>query len=178
MLRALVSRIRVPVGFVMAILYFYVCQPTPLSLLWGAGIALFGIILRAWASGHLYKNQRMATSGAYAYTRNPLYLGSFIIGLGFCLVTRSYGITAIFVILFAILYIPLMQHETEHMRAVFGSEYARYEAGVPSFLPRLTPSKDVPTPFSFHQYVANKEYKALLGYVAALGLLFLKMSLS
>ena len=105
-LRAVISRIRVPVGFVMAILYFYVCQPTPLSLIGGCSIALLGIILRAWASGHLYKNQRVATSGAYAFTRNPLYLGSFIIGLGFCLVTRSYSITAVFVILFAAFYFP------------------------------------------------------------------------
>ena len=174
----MISRIRVPAGFVMAILYFYVCQPTPLSLTRGCSIALLGIILRAWASGHLHKNQSMATSGAYAFTRNPLYLGSFIIGVGFCLVTRSYGITAVFVILFAATYIPVMQQEKEYLRSAFGSDYVQYEAGVPLFFPRLAPPKYSPGQFSFHQYLANKEYKALLGYFVALLLLLLKMKIS
>jgi protein-S-isoprenylcysteine O-methyltransferase Ste14 len=178
MLRTLISRVRVPVGFVMATLYFYVCHPTPASLFLGCVIALLGIIIRAWASGHLYKNQRVATSGAYAFTRNPLYLGSFIIGLGFCLVTRSYSITAIFVIIFASLYIPLMQHEKEHLRSAFGNNYAQYEASVPLFFPRLTPSTYSPGRFSFQQYLANKEYKALLGYLGALVLLLLKLRIS
>ena len=162
----------------MAILYFYVCQPTPVSLIGGGAIALLGIILRAWASGHLYKNQRVATSGAYAFTRNPLYLGSFLIGLGFCLVTRSYSVTAVFVIVFAILYVPLMQYEKAHLRSAFGSNYAQYEARVPLFFPRLTPSKHSQGQFSFHQYLTNKEYKALLGYFGALVVLYLKMRLS
>ena len=165
-------------GFVLAILYFYLCQPTLPSLGWGGAIALLGIALRAWAAGQLYKNQRIATSGAYAYTRNPLYLGSFIIGLGFCAVTRSYGIVAVFVIFFATLYVPLMQLEMEHLRAAFSNDYAQYEAGVPLFFPRLIPSRHGADQFSFHQYIANKEYKALLGYLGALGLLLLKMKSS
>ena len=178
MLRNVISRIRVPAGFVMAVLYFYVCQPTPLSLTWGCSIALLGIILRAWASGHLHKNQSLATSGAYAFTRNPLYLGSLIIGVGFCLVTRSYSITAVFVLLFAVSYFPVMLQEKEYLRSTFGSDYAQYEAGVPLFFPRLTPSKYSPGHFNFQQYLANKEYKALLGYLGALVLLLLKMRIS
>jgi protein-S-isoprenylcysteine O-methyltransferase Ste14 len=162
----------------MAILYFWVCQPMPLSLVLGGTVALLGIILRAWASGHLYKNQRVATSGAYAFTRNPLYLGSFIIGLGFCLVTRSYLVVTVFVILFAALYVPLMQHEKQHMRSVFGLDYAQYESGVPLFFPRLIPSRHSQGQFSLRQYLSNKEYKALLGYLGAMILLFLKMRIS
>ena len=162
----------------MALLYFYFCRPISKSFLWGACIALLGILIRAWASGHLYKNRQVATSGPYAYTRNPLYLGSLIIGLGFCLISRSYAATVIFVILFAILYIPLMRQETEYLRKSFGTAFSEYEAGVPAFFPRLTPFLCLPSSFSFHQYVANKEYKAGLGFLGALALLLLKMRLT
>ncbi|MFN8006584.1 MAG: isoprenylcysteine carboxylmethyltransferase family protein [Terriglobia bacterium] len=162
----------------MALLYFYICQPIFVSFLWGSWIALLGILLRAWASGHLYKNQRVATSGPYAFTRNPLYLGSFIIGLGFCLIARSYAATGIFVFLFAVLYIPSMQRETEYLRETFGAVYSHYEAGVPVFFPRWTPFPCLPNSFNFHQYFANKEYKAGLGYLGALALLLLKMRLA
>jgi protein-S-isoprenylcysteine O-methyltransferase Ste14 len=176
-LRDLISRIRVPLGFVLAFFYFLYCLPTLKSLAWGSTIALIGVGIRAWASGHLHKNERLATSGPYAYTRNPLYFGSFIIGLGFCAVTRSYTVAALYVILFAVLYIPIMQKEAEHLRTVFGNDYLQYEAGVPLFFPRLKPSTRSTAPFTIQQYFTNKEYNALVGYLGALALLFLKMKL-
>ena len=165
-------------GFALAIFYFYFCQPTLKSLCLGAALALSGVILRAWASGHLYKNQRIATSGPYASTRNPLYVGSFIIGLGFCVIAGNYTVAAIFIPLFAAVYIPVMLQETKHLRTLFGQEYSQYEAEVPLFFPRLTPFRRSGDHFSFRQYLANREYEALLGYLGALAILLLKMGLS
>ena len=178
MLRPVISRIRVPVGFALAIFYFYYCQPRPKSLSWGAGIALLGVVLRAWSAGHLYKNQKIATSGPYAYTRNPLYLGSLIIGLGFCVIAGSLIISIVFVTLFAALYIPVMQQERNDLRTAFGQDYLRYEKNVPLFFPRPLGSSLSTNEFRFHQYLANKEYEALLGYLGALAILILKMRLS
>jgi len=83
------SRWRVPMGFGLAALYLLLAQPAPKLLLCGAALAFAGLLLRAWAAGHLSKNQRLACGGPYAYTRNPLYLGSAIMGLGGALAGRS-----------------------------------------------------------------------------------------
>ncbi|MDQ3012472.1 MAG: hypothetical protein M3X11_17405, partial [Acidobacteriota bacterium] len=81
--RVLLQRLRVPIGFVTAILFTIFSRPSWLSLVVGIPIALGGALIRAWASGHFRKNKNLAISGPYAYTRNPLYLGSFILGVGF-----------------------------------------------------------------------------------------------
>jgi len=71
------KRLRLPLGFILGISYLIFARPTPLTLAVGGGIALIGVIVRAWASGHISKNERLATTGPYAHTRNPLYFGSF-----------------------------------------------------------------------------------------------------
>ena len=83
------QRWRVPLGFACAAVFIVLARPTRLSLAAGGGVALVGLALRAWASGHIRKNDRLAVSGPYAHTRNPLYLGSFILGLGFTVAAAS-----------------------------------------------------------------------------------------
>src|SRR5437588_11900332 len=83
------QRWRVPLGFACAGLFLLLAKPMPLTLAAGGAVALAGLALRAWASGHIRKNARLAVSGPYAYTRNPLYLGSFILGLGFTIAASS-----------------------------------------------------------------------------------------
>src|SRR5271166_7113924 len=82
-------RVRVPLGFAFAGFYLWRARPTWLSLLIGAAIALLGILLRAMASGHVEKNRVLTMTGPYAYVRNPLYLGSIIIGIGFAVAGRD-----------------------------------------------------------------------------------------
>src|SRR5207244_11091186 len=94
------QRWRVPLGFACAALFFLLARPRSLTLIVGAVVALPGLALRAWAVGYLRKNEALATDGPYAYTRNPLYLGSFLIGLGFTVgaggVIRGGGFAALF----------------------------------------------------------------------------------
>ena len=82
-------RIRVPVGFVAAALYVWLAWPTWTSILYGSAIILPALVLRTAASGHVKKNQEVTTSGPYAYTRNPLYLGSIILVIGFGVASRN-----------------------------------------------------------------------------------------
>ena len=77
------QRIRVFSGFVIAIVFLVFSRPTPVTLAVGLSVALIGVLLRAWACGHLRKSSELDVSGPYAHTRNPLYLGTFIIALGF-----------------------------------------------------------------------------------------------
>lgn len=86
-----VARLRVPAGFVMLAAFAWFSHPTARTLLFGIPLSLDGLALRAWAAGHLAKNQRLAQSGPYAATRNPLYLGSLITALGLAAAGNSAG---------------------------------------------------------------------------------------
>lgn len=176
--KALLSRIRVPAGFVFAALYLYFSTPSNESIWIGGSLALFGILIRAWATGHIQKNDELTVSGPYALTRNPLYLGSFVIGLGFSIAGGNLAMPAMFLACFAAIYAPVMQREMEYLKHKFPSEYERYQATVPMFFPRLTPEGMGQGRFSFQRYVKHREYQALAGFVGALTFLILKLHIS
>jgi protein-S-isoprenylcysteine O-methyltransferase Ste14 len=176
--RSILSRFRVPAGFLLAGLYFSFSQPT-LQRFWAGGaVAFLGILIRGWATGHIRKNDELAVTGPYAYTRNPLYFGTFLIGLGFCLAGSSTYIWILFLTGFAMLYGSVMQQEMDYLKTKFADEYARYQAAVPLFFPSLCPCRLGQGRFSFRRYLQNKEYQALLGFVMALGLLLFKIRTS
>ena len=140
----------------------------------GGSVALLGLAIRAWATGHLRKNDCLAVSGPYSLTRNPLYFGSFLIGVGFSLAGRDPTILVVFLVCFAVLYGPVMQREIDTLKRLFAEQYASYQESVPLFFPRLrlpTGSAD----FSFERYMRNHEYQALLGFLAALAVLVAKI---
>src|SRR5712691_11798856 len=95
-----IQRWRVPLGFVCAALFVLFAKPRPVTLLAGAGVSIIGLALRAWSAGHIRKNDALATSGPYAYTRNPLYLGSFLLGAGFTIAAARWELALVFVALF------------------------------------------------------------------------------
>jgi hypothetical protein len=125
---------------------------------------LCGLGLRAWAAGHLRKNQALAESGPYAYTRNPLYLGTFITALGFAAAARSVGLAVLFTAVFLLVYLPAIELEEQHLIAILPA-YAAYAARVPLIAPRWSASRG-PERFSFAQYHRNREYEALIGWSA------------
>src|SRR5260370_35486531 len=106
------QRWRVPLGFACAALFFVLSRPRPLTLIVGGVIALPGLALRAWAIGHLRKNDALAVTGPYAYTRNPLYLGSFLIGVGFTIASGRFVLGFLFAALFLGIYVPFMRVES------------------------------------------------------------------
>src|SRR6266480_6996117 len=122
------QRWRVPLGFVSAALFFLLARPRLLTLLIGGMVALPGLALRAWATGHLRKNDTLATTGPYAYTRNPLYLGSFVIGVGFTIAAGRLVLGLVFAILFLGIYVPVMRVETKTLDELFGKDYQDYAA--------------------------------------------------
>lgn len=171
-----IQRWRVPLGFLCAALFILFARPRPLTLLVGAGISIVGLLIRAWASGHIRKNSALAISGPYAYTRNPLYLGSFILGLGFTVGAGRWPLAILFGVLFLGIYYPVMRVESATMGQYFGPEFRDYSQAVPLFLPRLTGyGKDKETKFDSSLYLRYREYQAALGLLVAWGLLILKM---
>src|SRR5206468_4803616 len=109
-----------PLGFLCAALFLFFARPSGWTILVGALVALPGLGLRAWASGHLRKNEALATTGPYAYTRNPLYLGSFLIGLGFTIAAGQPFLVFVFIIMMLGIYLPVMRVESATLADLFG----------------------------------------------------------
>jgi len=149
-------------------------RPTALTLAVGAVVAAVGLAIRAWASGHIRKASVLAVSGPYAFTRNPLYLGSFILGVGFTIAAGVWWLALVFSALFLGIYWPVMRVESDDIRRIFGSDYDEYERNVPVFIPRLSVWKHTGAKFSFDLYFQYREYRAAIGAALAVGVLALK----
>ena len=174
---SILARIRIPMGFCLAGLYFYMAKPTWPTLPFGLALAFFGILFRAWATGNIHKDNQLAIGGPYTLSRHPLYLGTFVIGLGFCLAGSNLLILLFFVTFFFCLYIPVMKAEEKHLKKLFNQEYENYKKSVPFFIPSKWPSNKIISTFQLGRYLKNKEYKVLLGFIISFGLLILKMYL-
>ena len=167
-------RIRVPLGFVFAVFYIWRAKPAWASLLVGTAIALLGILIRAVASGHVEKNRVLATSGPYAYVRNPLYLGSIVIGIGFAVAARDVWVAIAIVLLFVVIYLPVIRSEEAFLRGQF-SEYDEYARRVPGLLPHTLRFRQITVGFSRELYFSHREYNSLLGAAAMLAALVVKI---
>jgi hypothetical protein len=176
-------RIRVPLGFVFAVLYFWLARPTWRSIALGAIGILPGLLIRALASGHVRKNEALATSGPYAYTRNPLYLGSLLIGIGFAVAARSWWVGVVLAVMFFAIYVPVIRDEEVFLRQKF-PEFEDYARRVPRMWPRIFPRgpsrsaiQDTTGRFSFDLYLKHREYNALLGSALLTCALIIKLTL-
>ena len=167
------KRLRLPLGFVLGLTYLVFARPTPLTLAVGGAIAFVGVIVRAWASGHISKNERLATTGPYAHTRNPLYFGSFLIAAGFA-IAAHWALLLLVVAFFVLIYAPTMQRERANIAGRFPAAYDAYAANVPAFVPRPTPWRGPAEQgedggFSPQLYMKHGEWKAGLTYVLVIG---------
>ncbi len=169
-----VQRLRVPIGFLLVAAFAWWSSPAPWSLAWGIPISVAGLLLRAWAAGHLAKNQRLAVSGPYALTRNPLYLGTLLVAAGLAVASRQPLLAAAFALAFGLVYLPAIELEEQHLRDLF-PEYAAYAQAVPRLGVRLSAGKSG-DPFRLALYRKNQEYQAAAGYLLGLALLFWKVS--
>ena len=161
------KKLRLPLGFILGIAYLIWARPTMLTLAVGGAIAFVGVMVRAWASGHISKNRRLAVTGPYAHTRNPLYFGSFLIGAGFA-IAAHWGLLLLVIAFWALVYAPTMERERLNIRERFPDAYDRYSANVPAFVPRVTPWRgDDPDVGGFDPvlYMKHGEWKAGITYV-------------
>lgn len=167
-------RIRVPLGFLFAVFYYWRARPYWLSLVVGGVVAAVGVFLRAMASGQVKKDEQLATTGPYAYCRNPLYLGSIIIAIGFAIASRDVWIAIGIVGLFIAIYVPVIRAEEVSLGKQF-AEYNEYASRVPRLLPKTVYFADLTTGFSGELYLQHREYNALIGAAAMMAALVVKM---
>jgi protein-S-isoprenylcysteine O-methyltransferase Ste14 len=164
-------RWRVRLGYPLAIAVLWFGRPTPRSVLCGALVGLLGLWTRAYAAGYLHKQEVLTVTGPYAYTRNPLYLGSAILALGAGIATRSWISISILFLYFTLFYSIVMRREEKELHLRHGASFDNYARAVPLFLPRLTAAKlpgESAGAFSFSQYKKNQEWQAAVGFLMLL----------
>jgi protein-S-isoprenylcysteine O-methyltransferase Ste14 len=167
-------RWRVRLGYPLAIVVLWFARPAPWTILYGALAGVIGLWLRAYAAGYLHKQELLTVTGPYAYTRNPLYLGSAILVLGTAIASHSWPSALILCLYFAVFYSVVIRKEEQELRLRHGSAFDEYAQAVPLFAPRLTPAKLSAAPsrlFSLAQYKKNREWRAALGFLLILVLL-------
>jgi protein-S-isoprenylcysteine O-methyltransferase Ste14 len=162
-------RIRVPLGFLTAALYLFELSrraPRPAVVAWSLVLVVPGLWLRGYASGYVKKNQELTTTGPYAWTRNPLYLGSMLIAAGFAVALLSWPVALLLAVGFLAIYVPVIASEERFLRATFPG-FEAYCRRVPRFFPRFgsgsVPADDRTGHFSWALYRKHREYNALLG---------------
>jgi len=173
------KRIRVPMGFVFAAVFLWLARPAWRTLALSLALVLPGLWLRAYAAGYVRKNAELTTTGPYAYTRNPLYLGSMAIAFGFGVAAWNVWLIVTLTALFLAIYLPTIQGEEAYLRAHFAG-FDAYAARVPRLLPRLTPAPGSSGggEFSPKLYLHHREYNASMGAGAIYLALLLKLWLA
>ena len=165
---AFFARWRVRLGYPLAIVVLALAHPTPPSILYGALVGAIGLFIRAMAAGHLHKQQVLTVTGPYAYTRNPLYLGSAILAAGVAVAIHSWISAGLLLGYFALFYSVVMRREEQELRAHHGPVFEQYARAVPLFVPSLTPA-NLPGSregaFSLAQYKKNREFRAAIGFL-------------
>ena len=169
-------RIRVPLGFVAALLYLWALVQRPPHLtpiLCSLLLVLPGLWLRSYAAGYVKKNRELTVTGPYAHTRNPLYLGSMLMAAGFAVALMSWPFALVLVVGFTVIYVPVIASEEAFLRAAF-PEFDDYCRRVPRLIPRVTPgvlpgrepAKGTESgTFSFQLYRRHREYNSAIGAV-------------
>ena len=170
----LARRYRRTIAIPLMVIVLYFAQFDKRYFIFSYFLIVAGEALRIWAAGHLHKEKILTTGGPYRLFRNPLYLGSFMISLGFYLIMSPWWILLVILVYFGLFYLPVVRHEEQTLRAKFPKEYSAYAKAIPAFFPatRLWPYPT--THFSFEQMMKNKEYNAILGILLVYAYLLLR----
>jgi protein-S-isoprenylcysteine O-methyltransferase Ste14 len=171
-------RIRVPLGFVVAAVFLVFAAPSWRTLAWSLLLVLPGVWLRGYAAGYVKKNAELTVTGPYAFTRNPLYLGSISIAFGFAVAAGRWWLVVLLAAMFLAIYVPTILSEEAFLRGAF-AEFDGYARRVPRLLPRLTPARfgAVAGRFSRERYLHHREYNAGMGAAAIYAVLVARMLL-
>jgi protein-S-isoprenylcysteine O-methyltransferase Ste14 len=166
---------RVRAGYPVGIAAFWFARPQIKWLLCGAGVAFLGLLLRGYAAGHLRKHKQLAVSGPYAFTRNPLYLGSVFLAAGFSVASHSWVSTLLLAAYLAIFYPVVIRREQSELKTLYGEAFMEYASQVPAFWPRFSLGMASTERFSWPLYRKNREYEAAIGLAVAMLILWILM---
>jgi hypothetical protein len=182
-LKPALRTLRLRGAWLLAAAFVLLARPTPKPLLAGAALALLGVLLRGWAAGTIHKDRELTTGGPYAHTRNPLYLGSLLIGLGAAVASGRWELLLLFGAFYAVVYGTVIRAEARALEERFGARYVGWASEVPPLLPRLLPHRGSGADaagaagFTLERWRRNREYEAALGVLAGFLYLIARMRL-
>ena len=156
---------RIPFGFLIGFMYVWRADPSLVYFLIGAAFMVFGECLRFMSAGTLIKFEGVTRNGIYAYTRNPLYIGSFFIGTGACIIGKDPIFTILFLFLFPLVYSGVIRREENYLIKRYGEDYLRYLREVPRILPKHLKLREILHETSPFLAVKNREYLTVSGIV-------------
>ncbi len=149
------------VGILGLIAILYLSEPGPQSVFIGFFFIIAGMFFRGWSSGYINKEGGdLATQGPFALTRNPLYFGNFILGVGIAIAGNNIYCYAIFLVYYLLFFPFLMVIEHKRMKKKFGKQYEEWAKNSYSFFP-LKIKKFDKQGFNISFYMKNREYKVL-----------------
>ncbi|MGQ9523742.1 MAG: methyltransferase family protein [Armatimonadota bacterium] len=174
-LMALVSRRRTFTVVAVPLVMLALAQPTLVSLIAGCVLVAAGQALRLWAAGYIHKESEVTTGGPYAYVRNPLYVGSFLISAGFAVMSAVWISWLLVAVQYAFVYHLTVIAEEQRLEEILGESYRQYRASVPRWIPSLRPYPYRSGRFDFRQVGVNKELSSMMVVDLACLLFILKM---
>lgn len=183
-IRHTISRNRITLSFAGAAICLYFAFPSRTTVIAGIPFIILGEVMRTWASGYIKKNEVLSQTGPYAITRNPLYVGNFLLGVGFSIVTNRILILLLFLAIFIFIYTATIQYEEKYLSSKFGELFSRYKERVPVFFPtkllssRLSSGDNSDSHFSWQLVLKHREYNTWLGIIAGLIILIAKAALT
>lgn len=174
-LNQLIGHYRTFISLLIALVFLWLAKPTITSILWGIPFIILGEFIRTWASGCINKEyEQLTTWGPYAHTRNPLYVGNFLLGLGFVIIGNQWIAVLLFIFLFFFIYRSTILDEEKTLLKVFGQTFIDYKKSVPRFIPRLLLKKNPPHPFYWERVFRHREYNAWMGIIGVLIVIMIK----
>jgi protein-S-isoprenylcysteine O-methyltransferase Ste14 len=174
--------LRTVVSFLAVGVILFLADSSPRRLLLGLPFILVGEWFHSWGHGHLIKTKEFITSGPYAYTQNPLYLGRILMVTGFFIAIElpyhlEWVLLALAWAVFLGYYMPRKTRvEGRRLRSFHGAPWEEYNRSVPVLFPSLRPySESVGKPFSARVMLGrNREYGMYLGLAITLAILAYK----
>ncbi|MBI1819807.1 MAG: isoprenylcysteine carboxylmethyltransferase family protein [Nitrospirae bacterium] len=172
----LVGHYRTFISLIIGVVFLWVARPDLNSLILGVPFILLGELIRTWAAGCINKEyEQLTTVGPYAYTRNPLYVGNFLLGLGFVIIGKQWIAAVLFLFLFFVIYRSTILDEEKTLLRVFGQTFNDYQKNVPRFIPRWPLQKIQPHPFYWERVFRHREYNAWMGIIGVLAVFIIKI---
>jgi len=168
------QKMRVPAGTVLGVIFLLFMHPSIRSLWIGGMIAFLGALLRLWAAGHIVKGKVLTRTGPYAYSRNPLYLGSFFMALGIIVGGQGYWLLPVFGLFFVTFYFPVMKAEELELLHSYGDAFIEYSKNVSLFIPRFRSAGYPVKGFLWSRVTRNREHRTIIGLLLAEAVLILE----
>ncbi len=127
--------LRQGIGLLLVAVCAYFAQPDAGTVTIGLAMAVIGQLFRIYAAGFIHKNKQLASTGPYALVRHPLYLGNFLILIGFTIAAANVYVMIGVALFFLIWYPAAIAYEDSKLESIFGDEWRAWSKNIRAIIP-------------------------------------------